>query len=78
MDECCQNRLFKTGNSVHLFRLDDSRFYLLADSVYLYDQSVNKLVTIQNQDTGQTVSSLTLIAKDKNVSYCAEEMLYLN
>lgn len=77
MDECCQNRLFKTGNSVHLFRLDDSRFYLLADSVYLYDQSVNKLVTIQNQDTGQTVSSLTLIAKDKNVSYlCGGNALF--
>lgn len=63
------NSLFKLGKSVHLFRLDETRFYLLADSVYLYDQSVRKLITVDAKVSGATFSSLNLIAKEKDVSY---------
>ena len=63
------NTLFKSGKSVHLFRLDEMRFYLLADSVYLYDQSARKLTTVDAEVGGATFSSLNLIAREKNVSY---------
>ena len=55
--------------SVHLFRLDEARFYLLADSVYLYDQSARKLTTVDAEVGGATFSSLNLITREKNVSY---------
>lgn len=61
--------LFKIGKSVHLFRLDEKRFYLLADSVYLYDQSANRLTTVHTDVKETTVSSLDLIVKERNVSY---------
>lgn len=63
------NALFKLGKSVHLFRLDEMRFYLLADSVYLYDQSVRKLTTVDAEVGRVTLSSLNLVVKEKNVSY---------
>ncbi|MFV0583855.1 MAG: response regulator [Parabacteroides gordonii] len=63
------NTLFKSGKSVHLFRLDEMRFYLLADSVYLYDQSARKLTTVDAEVGGATFSSLNLITREKNVSY---------
>lgn len=63
------NALFKLGKSVHLFRLDEMRFYLLADSVYLYDQSARKLTTVDAEVGGATFSSLNLITREKNVSY---------
>ena len=63
------NTLFRLGKSVHLFRLDEARFYLLADSVYLYDQSARKLTTVDAEVGGATFSSLNLIAREKNVSY---------
>lgn len=63
------NTLFRLGKSVHLFRLDETRFYLLADSVYLYDQSARKLTTVDAEVGGATFSSLNLIAKEKDISY---------
>lgn len=66
-------QLFQTGKSVHLVRLDNSRFYLLADSVYLYDQSTGKLNAVENEDKGLIVSSLGLIEKGMNVSYLRGE-----
>lgn len=63
------NALFKLGKSVHLFRLNEMRFYLLADSVYLYDQSARKLTTVDAEVGGATFSSLNLITREKNVSY---------
>ncbi|WP_304250048.1 response regulator [Parabacteroides gordonii] len=63
------NTLFRLGKSVHLFRLDEARFYLLADSVYLYDQSARKLTTVDAEVSGATFSSLNLITREKNVSY---------
>lgn len=63
------NTLFRLGKSVHLFRLDEARFYLLADSVYLYDQSARKLTTVDAEVGGATFSSLNLITREKNVSY---------
>ena len=73
MNESKHNQLFKTGKSVLLVRLDEKRFYLLADSVYLYDQSTRKLLTVQNRDAGLTVASLDLVAQEKNVTYLRGE-----
>lgn len=63
------NTMFKVGRSVQLFRLDETHFYLLADSVYLYDQSARKLVTVDAEVDGARLSSLNLIAKEKDISY---------
>lgn len=63
------NTMFKVGRSVQLFRLDETHFYLLADSVYLYDQSARKLTTVDAEVGGATFSSLNLITREKNVSY---------
>jgi signal transduction histidine kinase/DNA-binding response OmpR family regulator/ligand-binding sensor domain-containing protein len=63
------NILFRLGKSVQLYRLDDKRFYLLADSVYLYNQSPGKLATVQTEVGGATFSSLNLIAKEDDFGY---------
>lgn len=49
MDKGKHDLLFRTGKSVHLLRLDDNRFYMLADSVYLYEQSSRKLKTVKTE-----------------------------
>ena len=73
MDKAKHELLFRKGKSVHLLRLDDNRFYLLADSVYLYDQSSRKLNTVQNRNPGLTVASLCVIGKEADVSYLRGE-----
>lgn len=74
------NTMFRVGKSVHLYRLDKKRFYLLADSVYLYDQSAGKLTTVNTEVEGETVSSLNLIAKGNDISYLRgeKELFVLN
>lgn len=73
MEEKKHNELFKSGKSVHLLRKDDSHIYLMADSVYLYDQSNGKLTVVQNQNSNLSISSLALVSKGKNVSYLRGE-----
>ena len=73
MKEEKREQLFRMGKSVFLLRPDETRFYLLADSVYLYDQSVGKLTTVQNRDTGQVVFSYSLVAKETNGCYLRGE-----
>ncbi|MEY8612604.1 response regulator [Parabacteroides segnis] len=63
------NKLFESGKSTYLLRLDDNRFYLLGDSVYLYDQSAEKLITVQCRDTGLPIFSLLEISKGTDKSY---------
>lgn len=73
MDEEKHNFLFKTGKSVHLFRLDKSRFYLLADSVYLYDQSTQKLISVQVEGKEECFASTCLVACEPDVCYLRGE-----
>ncbi|WP_370861061.1 two-component regulator propeller domain-containing protein [Parabacteroides faecis] len=63
------NMLFKQGKSVHLIWLDEKQFYLLADSVYLYDRSTRNLSAVRHECDGLAVSSLRLAAKEKDVSF---------
>lgn len=73
MEKKKHNRLFKSGKSVHLLRKDDTHIYLMADSVYLYDQSDGKLTSVQNQNSALSISSLALASKGENVSYLRGE-----
>lgn len=61
--------MFKTGKSVNLFRFDKSSFYLLADSVYLYDQVKNKLTAVPVEGDSLTVTSLNLVANEASACY---------
>lgn len=63
------NTLFRLGKSVNLYRLDERHFYLLGDSVYLYDQSSRKLTTVNADVKDAMYSSLNLIVKEKDISY---------
>lgn len=73
MEEKMHHRLFKTGKSVQLLRKDENHFYLMADSVYLYDQSDGKLTVVQYLNTPLSISSLALASKGENVSYLRGE-----
>lgn len=68
-----QDWLFKQGKSVHLVRRDKDRFYLLADSVYLYDQVMRKMSAVRTAKEGLTISSLQLAAQEKDVAYLRGE-----
>lgn len=67
------NMLFKQGKSVHLVRLDEKHFYLLADSVYLYDQSTRRLSAVKHECKGLTVSSLQEFGKGEEFSFLRGE-----
>lgn len=73
MDKEKHNSLFKAGKSVLLFRLDKERFYLLADSIYLYDQSERQLTTVQVNGKKGCFSSLNLVDSSSDVCYLRGE-----
>lgn len=68
-DEDKYRNMFRTGRSVHLHRVDQECFYLLSDSVYLYNQTKKLLTTVVCKETDVTLSSLQPVFGNKSVSY---------
>ncbi len=63
------NQMFRSGKSVHLSRLNKDRFYLFADSAYIFNQSEKTLHTITTEEKGLILSSLHFIQGNNYVSY---------
>ena len=62
-------KMFRTGKSVHLLRLDSDRFYLFADSVYLYNQANGLLEKANCRDSNVIQSSLQSVYAGEGNSY---------
>lgn len=72
--------MFRYGISVHLLRLDPERFYLLADSVYLYNQISQELKVVTCREPDVVLSALQLVFTDGDCSYLrsASDLFELN
>lgn len=68
-DATKSRRLFRFGLAVHLDRLDETRFYIYSDSVYLYDKERQHLHMIRCQEEGVVLSALMKVPGDEPVAY---------
>ena len=62
-------QIFRSGFTVHMYRLNKERFYLFADSVYLYDQPKNECTVIPCMDKQVALSALQLVQGTDTVCY---------
>lgn len=62
-------RMFRSGLSVHLSRLDKDRFFIYSDSVYIYNQLTGDLKTVKYEEDDLALSSLQKITGNDTVTY---------
>ncbi|MEG1544566.1 MAG: response regulator, partial [Tannerellaceae bacterium] len=75
-----ENNIFCAGKSANLYRFNKDKFYILSDSIYLYNQSTKSLTAATVQGNDIIFPSLYMVENTGNISYLhgASELFEVN